>query len=164
MPEINRKLSKSKEHPVLTVYRYQKTAKKQSLCYLSTILALITKKLPSSFNGKFSLKTLSNTLRVKSLSHKMLNAQKSASNQINSLNTSKNELIEIFRGFWVFEYALWQKTKTRKCWKSTESFPNKKKPTVNGYHYQKTAKKLPFCYLSTILALITRKSSFKLQW
>ena len=99
MPEINRKLSKSKQHPVLTFYRYQKTAKEHSLCYLSTILALITKKLPSSFNGKFSLKTLSNTLRVKSLSHKMLNAQKSASNQINSLNTSKNELIEIFRGF-----------------------------------------------------------------
>ena len=42
----------------------EKTAKKQSLCYLSTILALITKKLPSSVNGKFSLITLSNTLRV----------------------------------------------------------------------------------------------------
>ena len=27
------------------------------------------------------------------------------------LNTSKNELIEIFRGFRVFEYALWQKRK-----------------------------------------------------
>ena len=44
----------------------------------------------------------------------------------NSLNTSKNELIEIFHSFWVFEYALWQKTKTRKCWKSTESILNKK--------------------------------------
>ena len=66
MLEINRKLFKSKKHPVLTFYRYYKTAKKQSLCYLSTILALITKKLPSSFNGKFSLITLSNTLRVKS--------------------------------------------------------------------------------------------------
>ena len=66
MPEINRKLSKSKEDPVLRVYRYQKTAKKQSLCYLSTILALIAKKLPSSLNGKFFLITLSNALRVKS--------------------------------------------------------------------------------------------------
>ena len=27
------------------------------------------------------------------------------------LNNSKNELIEIFRGFRVFEYALWQKRK-----------------------------------------------------
>ena len=70
----------------------------------------------------------------------------------------------IFRGFRVFEYAVWQKTKTRKCRKSTESFPNKKNLSVNSYDYQKTAKKLPLCYLSTILALITRKSSFKLQW
>ena len=45
MPEINRKLSKSEKHPVLTYYRYYKTGKKQSLCYLSTILALITKKI-----------------------------------------------------------------------------------------------------------------------
>ena len=66
MPEINTKLSKSKKHPVLTVYRYEKTAKKQSLCYLSTILILITKKLPSSLNGKFSLTALSNTLKVES--------------------------------------------------------------------------------------------------
>ena len=35
------------------------------------------------------------------------NTQKSAQKQINSLNTSKNELMEIFRGFRVFEYALW---------------------------------------------------------
>ena len=35
------------------------------------------------------------------------NAKKSAGNQINNLNTSKNELIKIFRGFCVFEYALW---------------------------------------------------------
>ena len=31
------------------------------------------------------------------------NAKKSAGNQIYSLNTSKNELIKIFRGFRVFE-------------------------------------------------------------
>ena len=40
----------------------------------------------------------------------VLNAQsayKSAQNQINSLNTSKNELMKIFRSFRVFEYALW---------------------------------------------------------
>ena len=52
--------------------------------------------------------------------------------QINSFNTSKNELIKIFRGFRVFECALWQKTKTRKCRKSTESFLNQKAPSVNG--------------------------------
>ena len=32
----------------------------------------------------------------------------------------------IFRGFQVFEYALWLKMKTRKCQKSTESFLNQK--------------------------------------
>ena len=41
--EINRKLSKAKKYPVLTVYRYKKAAKKQSIYYLSTILALITR-------------------------------------------------------------------------------------------------------------------------
>ena len=35
------------------------------------------------------------------------NAQKNAGNQIYSLNTSKNELIKIYRAFRVFEYALW---------------------------------------------------------
>ena len=33
------------------------------------------------------------------------------------------------------EYALWQKTKTRKCRQSTESFPNKNTLIVNRYHY-----------------------------
>ena len=47
MQEINRKLSKSKKYPVLTFCHYYKTAKKQSLCYVSTILALRTKKLLS---------------------------------------------------------------------------------------------------------------------
>ena len=45
MPEINRKLSKSKKHSVLTVYCYYKTAKKQAVCNLRTILALITEKV-----------------------------------------------------------------------------------------------------------------------
>ena len=60
------------------------------------------------------------------------NAKESARNYINRLNTSKNELLKIFRGFRVFEYALWQKTKTRKCRKSTESFLNQKAPSVNA--------------------------------
>ena len=54
------------------------------------------------------------------------NAYKSAQNQITSLNTPKNELLKIFRGFRVFDYALWQKTKTRNGRKSTESFLNLK--------------------------------------
>ena len=36
MPEINRKLSKSKMHAVLTFNRYCKTAKEPLLCYLRT--------------------------------------------------------------------------------------------------------------------------------
>ena len=59
-----------------------------------------------------------------------------------------------------FEYALWQKTKTCKCRKSTESLPNKKTLIDNGYHYQKTAKELQIWYLSIILSLIIRKATF----
>ena len=36
--------------------------------------------------------------------------------------TSKSSKNNIFRGFRVFQYALWQKAKTRKRRKSTESF------------------------------------------
>ena len=39
IPEMDRKLSKSRKHPVLL-----KTARKQSICYLRSILALITRK------------------------------------------------------------------------------------------------------------------------
>ena len=60
---------------------------------------------------------------------------KSARNQINSLNTSENRLLKIFLSFRVFEYALWQKTKTRKCWKSTESFLNQKIHIANRSSY-----------------------------
>ena len=54
------------------------------------------------------------------------NAWKSAQNQINSLSTSRNELMKIFRGFRVFEYALWQKTKTGNA--GSQSFLNSKHP------------------------------------
>ena len=63
----------------------------------------------------------------------------------------------MFPGFCVFEYALRQKTKSRKCWKSTNSFVNTKAPLVNVDQYLKTDEKLPICYLSTILALMTKK-------
>ena len=36
--------------------------------------------------------------------------------------------------------------KTQKCWKSTESFLNQKALIVNGYHYQKIARKQSICY------------------
>ena len=45
---------------------------------------------------------------------------------MNSFNVSNNEVMKIFCSFRVFEYALWQKAKTRKCRKSAESFLNKK--------------------------------------
>ena len=65
MQGINRNLNQKRtESERLSVTL--KTAKKQSLCYLSKILALITNKLPSSLNVKFSFLTLMNTLRVKS--------------------------------------------------------------------------------------------------
>ena len=60
---------------------------------------------------------------------------KSVRNQINSLSSSKNELMKIFRGFRVFEYALWQKTKTWKCRKSTEGFLIEKTLISNGCHH-----------------------------
>ena len=39
------------------------------------------------------------------------NACKSAGNHISGFNNSKNELLKLFRGFRVLEYALWQKNK-----------------------------------------------------
>ena len=56
------------------------------------------------------------------------------SNQINSLNTLKNELMKIFRGFRVFEHALWQKNENPEMPKSTESLLNKTTPIANCYH------------------------------
>ena len=50
------------------------------------------------------------------------NVWKSAQSQISSLSTSKNELMKTFRGFRVFENALWQKTKTRKCGNQQKAF------------------------------------------
>ena len=58
------------------------------------------------------------------------NAKKILQNQIISLNTLKNEFMQIFCGFRVLECALWQKMKTWKCWKTTESFLNQKAPTI----------------------------------
>ena len=42
--ESQQKAFSIKKHPVLMIYRYYKTAKKESICYLSTILAIKTSK------------------------------------------------------------------------------------------------------------------------
>ena len=61
-------------------------------------------------------------------------------------------------GFWVFEYALWQKAKSKKCQISTETFLNQKSTQCEQLNVtQKTAKKQSVCYLSKMLALITNK-------
>ena len=60
----------------------------------------------------------------------------------------------IFRGFRVFEYGLWQKTKIRKRRKSTESFVKQR---------FRVAKNPPISYVSTILALKTGKTTFEHQ-
>ena len=69
MLEINGNLSKTKEHPVATVYGTRKLLK--SNLFLIEVLALRKGKLLSSFNGKFFLITLTNTFRGKSSSHRM---------------------------------------------------------------------------------------------
>ena len=54
---------------------------------------------------------------------KYLTKFKETINYVNNF-TSKSSKNNIFRGFHVFKYVLWQKTKTWKCQKSTESFLN----------------------------------------
>ena len=132
----------------------------QSIYYLRTILALIIGKVNFKLQQQVLLGNFEQHLESFVLNTQ--NAQQSARNQIIRLNTSKTELLKIFRGFRVFEYALWQKTKTRKCRKSIKSFLNKKAPIVYDCHCQKTAKKQSIYYLSIILALITRKTTFKI--
>ena len=50
--------------------------------------------------------------------------------------TSKVSKNKTFLEFRVFEYALWQKTKTRKCWKSTEDFLNQNRLEKLGQHFE----------------------------
>ena len=119
MPEINRKLSKSKKHPVLTVYRDQKTAKyyfgfNNQKCHFQedsllavtitrkllksyqfgiqvTILPQEKAKLLSNFNGKFSLITSSIALSEFCPEHTKCLANYSKKRRI--LNTWKNLLL-----------------------------------------------------------------------
>ena len=57
-----------------------------------------------------------------------------------------------------------KKMKTLKPCKSTETLLIQKNPVLMIYQYCKTAIRHSICYLSTILALITKKATFKLQW
>ena len=97
----------NQKQPVLTLYRYQKTVKKKSIYYLSTILALLTEKVTFMLQQKLLLDDFEQQFQSCVLN--VRNTCKSAQNQINRLNTSKHELIKIFRGFRIFKYALWQK-------------------------------------------------------
>ena len=72
--------------------------------------------------------------------------------------------MEIFCGFRLLEYALWQETKTRKRRKSTKAVLNQKTLIVNSYHYQETAEKLHIWYVCTILTSRTRETLFKLHY
>ena len=138
--------------PIGNGYHYQKTAKVQPVCYLSTILALITRKVTFVDNLEQYFESC------------VLNSQnlcKGALNKVNGLITSKNQVIKIFRGFRVFEQALQQETKTPK---STKGVLNQKILIVNSYHYQETAEKLPIWYLCTILASRTRATPFRLHY
>ena len=71
--------------------------------------------------------------------------------------------MKFFRVFRLFEYSLWQKTKTWKCRKSIASFLNQKTPSSDALPLLGTAKKISIYCLNTILTIITEKVTFKLQ-
>ena len=122
---------------IVNSYHYQKSAKKLSIWYLSTIFGFNNKKsyiyqgsmlrFMDNFEQHFEICVL-----IKQ------NSLKIALNKINDLNTSKIQLIKIFCGFRVFEYALQQNTKIRKHWKSSKSPLNQKTPIVKSHHQLKS--------------------------
>ena len=89
------------------------------------------------------------------------NVKQSAGNQTIRLNTSKNELLKIVRGFRVFEYAVRQQTKTRKCRKSTQSFLNQKVPSVNALPLLQNCLKVINLLSTYHFGFNTRKSQFQ---
>ena len=86
------------KHPLLTV-AITRNCLKQPICYLRTILPLITKAIMVNVHWK-----LWATL-CKLYSERTKCVEECSKSD--SLHTSKNELMTIFRGFRVFEYALW---------------------------------------------------------
>ena len=103
---------------------YQKTAKMLPNCYLSTFLALIKRKGTFKLQWQVFFDNCDQHFESSILDKQ--NPLKRALNKVNGINTSKNQLIQFFRDFPVFEYALQQKAKTRKSRGSIENFLNKK--------------------------------------
>ena len=138
-----RKSQKSRESflnqktPVVNSYYYQKTAKKLPLWYLSTTFGFNYQK---SYLFQGSMLSFVDNFEQHFESCVLItqNPLKIALNKINGLNTSKIQLIKIFRGFRVFEYALQQNTKTWKRRKSSKSPLNQKTSIVNSYHQLKS--------------------------
>ena len=65
----------------------------------------------------------------------------------------KNELMKIFRVFQLFEYALMVKDENLEMSEINKKLSKQQKKNIlNGYRYQKIAKKLRICYPNTILA------------
>ena len=98
-------------------YHYQKTAKKLPIWYLNTIFGFNNQK---SYLFQGSMLSFVDNFKQHFESYVLItqNPLKIALNKINDLNTSKIQLIKIFRGFRVFEYALQQNAKTGKRRKS----------------------------------------------
>ena len=79
--------------------------------------------------------------------------------------TSKSSKNKIFRGFRVFQCALWQKTKTWKCRKSTESFliPKSTQYSVNLLSLLENCQKAVTMLCKYNFGFNNRKATFKLQ-
>ena len=71
--------------------------------------------------------------------------------------------MKIFLGFQVFKHALWQKTKTSNAGNQQKAFKIKKTSIVNGLRLLENCYRQSLCYLSTILASVTKNATFKLH-
>ena len=77
---------------------------------------------------------------------------------------SKSSKNKIFRGFRVFEYALWQKANTRKCRKSTESFLNQKNTQCQPFTITRKLLKSNHFVIQVQFDFNNKKAAFKLKW
>ena len=72
------------------------------------------------------------------------NPLKRALNKVDGLNTSKNQLIKIFRGFRVFEYCSMAKNENQEMPEIHRELSKLKTPIANGWHYRKLLKSHEF--------------------
>ena len=72
---------------------------------------------------------------------KIQNPLKRALNKVNGLNTLKNQLMRIFRGFRLFKKCSMAKNENPEMTEIHRKLSKLKKHTDNGCHYQKTAEK-----------------------